>query len=54
MILTTWSASLDTLEVAVNDRHWNLSGMRDARKAGLNRYGETLDAIVAWWSATVT
>lgn len=45
--LTTWRASLDTRTLAVNDRHWGLDAIRDARNAGLNRYGESLDAIVA-------
>lgn len=49
MRLTTWSASLDARMLAVNDRHWDLDANRDARIAGLNRYGESLDAIVAVW-----
>jgi hypothetical protein len=49
MRLTTWSASLDDRVLAVNDRHWGLDAIRDARNTGLNRYGESLDAIVAVW-----
>lgn len=45
--LTTWSASLDNLVLATNDRHWGREAMRADRKAGLNTYGESLDAIVA-------
>jgi hypothetical protein len=44
---TTWRASLDTLVLAMNDRLWGREAMRDNRKAGLNTYGEILDAIVA-------
>jgi hypothetical protein len=47
MRLTTWRASLDTRVLAVNDLHLGLDAMRAARKAGRNRYGEILDAIVA-------
>jgi hypothetical protein len=46
MILTTWSASLDNRGLAVNGRYWPLDPTREARKAGLNRYGVILDAIV--------
>jgi hypothetical protein len=31
----------------MNDRLWGREAMRDNRKAGLNTYGEILDAIVA-------
>jgi hypothetical protein len=45
--LTTWRASLATLVLAANDRHCARESMQAGRKAERNRYGASLDAIVA-------